>query len=300
MNIKLNPAMRSVMHRTREVGLHKVARVMQGHDIDLSSVITKLGHDLTLHHQKHARIQDGIHALGALHDHGIVALEKQAFLGQLMTGAKNVWKGIGRFGARAGAMASNSGSGQRALNQQFHNAAQGVATPAMAKAHQQASRELSRQNVPKMMAGARIGRNVAQYGTAGLGAAGVGAAGYGMMGGSKEAGLREMGQSIAGAPRRAWDAIGDKGEGWARGYAERQAASPGVRAQAEELGRSQGLSPEEIERTIAEATKTVSDQAAPVGRKSTQYGAAGLGTAGLGGLGYGAYRAMSPDEEAQG
>lgn len=167
-DLKLNPMLQSVVNRTRQAGLHKVAGVMHGRDINLGSVAAMLGRDLTLHHQKHARVQDGLSALRELEDHGIVKLEKQAFLKMIQKG----WKGLGRMGERwgGGNAATAFKADQKALALKNKERVAAGKKPMAVK-----------KNAPTLATakaqGAARGKNIAQLGTlgAGAGAAGLGA-----------------------------------------------------------------------------------------------------------------------------
>ncbi len=59
-----NPVIQDVLQRVREAGLHKVASQMYNlEQIDLKSVITKLGQDLVYHQLKHKKIAEGLRDL---------------------------------------------------------------------------------------------------------------------------------------------------------------------------------------------------------------------------------------------
>lgn len=59
-----NPVIQDVLQRIREAGLHKVASHMYGlEQVDLRSVVTKLGQDLMYHQLKHRKIAEGLRDL---------------------------------------------------------------------------------------------------------------------------------------------------------------------------------------------------------------------------------------------
>lgn len=61
--VALNPAIRDVMQRVREAGLHKVARHLYNvEEVNLKTSLEKLGHDLFYNHLRHQKIRKGLEA----------------------------------------------------------------------------------------------------------------------------------------------------------------------------------------------------------------------------------------------
>jgi len=296
-NLKLNPVMRSVVNRTRQAGLHKVARVLHGHEIDLGSVVQKLGHDLTLHHQKHARVRDGIRALGELHNQGIVAIEKQAFITGLGKSIAKGWGALGRAGERAGASLAQQPVMQRAGR--IDGAISGM--PGLNSAQRGAMTQQWLPATEKAMAeagqrGGAIGKHVAQLGT--VGAAGLGAGALMRGGGNnKQAGVGDF-------ARNSWDALGDAGQTMGSRMAANRAAAGPMGAQAAQLEEAlnlaaqHGADPAKLRALASHAEDPIWDairSGGATGRNVAQYGTAGLGAGALGGAGYAGYNALQDD-----
>lgn len=177
--LKLNPLLKDVVNRTRQVGLHKVAAQMQGHPITLQHVVHKLGQDLITHTRKYAAIQGGLADLDALHSKGIVPLEKSAFMAGLARGAGTMlsrgWQGIGNMGARAGTAVA-----QRPVMQRMGRMDQAIAAaPGLTNAQRGAMTQSLVPAAEKAMEsaaarGGNIGRQVAQGGALAGAGAGLG------------------------------------------------------------------------------------------------------------------------------
>lgn len=77
--LNMSPAVRDVMQRVREVGLHKVAAHLHGvPEFNIQVAAQVLGTKLASHHLRFSKVAAGIRALHALDQAGEITLEKTA------------------------------------------------------------------------------------------------------------------------------------------------------------------------------------------------------------------------------
>lgn len=179
-DLPLPPALRGVITRTRQVGLHKVANVLTGCEPTLPAIAQHLGAALYKQHVKFATVNTGLADLQHLANTNVVPLEKEAFataLGRMAaTAARKGWSGLGNLGARAGSaiaqrpVLNRMGQVDAAIAKMpgLTNVQRGAMTQQWLPAAENAMTAAGNR-------GAQIGKNVAQGGALVAGGAALGA-----------------------------------------------------------------------------------------------------------------------------